>query len=278
MSNSKAPEYLSALKIQKIRGSDIPKGRKGKSRVKAQKAAIKLQIEKDKELLRELVFVRDIRAGFARGHGKTLDAVSVYAENDFDYSIHQIDVRDFATWRELSDLMKAYLGFLLAIEYSGFSFTVNVNPELEASWKLNDVDALDRVKRMLNKQLSAYHLNGIPLFLALEGKSKTGRNATHLHMHGYFLPENPFDETRMQKVFEKAFYPKLIVKKGRSKPVEIVRSYEHPDKDKGAVHWVNYGVKNVLTPGSKIKTSQLYLSNSLRGAVKEFWSIIRQDF
>ncbi len=278
MRKSSEPKYLSPRKIQKIRSNDIPKSRKGKSLVNAHKSAILNQIDKDKDLLETIVRVRDVRASIVRGSGGQIDFLSVYGENDYDYAVHGIDVRYFPKWRELSDLMKAYLGFLLSTICNGYSFTAVINPDLEASWLKNDVDPLDRVKRMLSKQLSKHKINGMPLFLTLEGKSRTGKSRTQLHIHGYFIPDNSLEATTMKKVFEDAFYPDLKIKKGSNIPVVIVRSYELPNSSNGAVRWVDYGVKNILSPGAKIKTSQIYLTNSLRGCVKEFWSIIRQDF
>lgn len=277
MTDKSKPKYLSARKMQKVRGSDVPENRKGQSPVKAHKNAIQEQIATDIKLFEELIMVRDIRAAFARGLGIPLEDLSVYAEIGDADLYHQVNVKGFAKWEKLSDMFKGYLGFLLAVEYSGFSFTANVSEELEASWAKNDVDVLDRVKRMLRKQLEKHDLQDIPLFLVVEGKSKLGKSATHLHVHGYFLAEKPLDETRMQKVLEAAFYPKLKTRGRKSKPVEIVRSYEHPDPLKGPAHWVNYSLKNVLKPGSKIRTSKPYLSNSLRSAAKIFWSIIREE-
>jgi len=277
MTDKSNPKYLSARKMQKVRGSDVPENRKGQAPVKAHKNSIKEQIAADKKLFEELIMVRDIRAAFARGLGIPLNDLSVYAEIGDADLYHQVNVKGFAKWEKLSDMFKGYLGFLLAVEYSGFSFTANVSEELEASWAKNDVDVLDRVKRMLRKQLEIHGLNDIPLFFAIEGKSKSGKSATHLHIHGYFLAEKPLDETRMQKVLEAAFYPKLKTQGRKSRPVVIERSYEHLDPSKGAAQWVNYSLKNVLTPGSKIKTSKPYLSNSLRGAAKIFWSIIREE-
>lgn len=274
----KRGKYLSTKKVRPVLRKQIPKSKLKKTGVRKHVQAISDHIDREMEWLHQIIELNELGRAFSRGKSGSASPIVVAGDLEQDvFSLYDLNPKELPEWNKLSDLMKARIGFLMCIEFGGYAFTANVAPELEERWLKNNRDPRKQALKLIRKRLANERLNDMPFCFALEAKNKWGNSSTHIHLHGYFLADNPTQATKMKTVFEKALYRKLKVMKGRNAPVKIELAYAHPDPTKGPIWYAHYMAKNTRVPGPKIPDPSIYLSTSLTQSVKDYWSIIRDQ-
>lgn len=169
----------------------------------------------------------------------------------------------------------------MAVEEGGWAFTVRVRPDLEAMWKREQRDPMDRIKRVARKALEAQGLRDLQYAYVVETKSRRGRSRTPLHLHGLFISNDPHDATRFKVGFEKTLATHTLGRAAagvslRSGPeIVLERVYDKPDgSDRGRGRWANYIAKNLNRWDARF-TRRIYFSQSATAAARAFWSFIR---
>lgn len=231
------------------------------------------QVERERELM-ELV-ERDMktRSALMRGWDLPLDPFLVV--KDFDTSALHTELAPnlMPRWRELGEYGKTHLAFVLTAMFAGHSFTANVTPELEARWTEGGMDVTERLRNRLDRALRRRGLLNPLYFFVVEGRSRSGRSRTKLHMHGFLVTEEPTDATRFKLALEEATADNRNQGKGRRGAIHIPRAYH----EKGVGRWPAYILKNVTKRDQRIPGRRVYMSQELTATVRELWLYMRGE-
>ena len=111
---------------------------------------------------------------------------------------------------------------------------------------------MDRIKRLARKALEAQGLRDLQYAYVVETKSRRGRSRTPLHLHGFFISNDPHDATRFKVGFEKTLATHTLgraaagVSLTSGPEIVLERVYDKPDgSDGGRGRWANYIAKNL---------------------------------
>lgn len=224
---------------------DIPK-------VRAQNAARKSLIGREHDLLEAIARDIDIRRAIWRGMHGTEVPYAVYTDFDHSYLLTETDPRHLPKWAQLGEYLKMQILFLVAMEEGGYSFTVNIRPDLQAKWITEGRDIMDRIRRLVDKALGALKISNLAFCYAVEGRTKRGSKAK-LHLHGFLVSSDPMVATKFKVAMELALaaHPAgkaaagIAAQSGAA--VDIEPAYElNAGKKEGRGRWISYIAKNVM--------------------------------
>lgn len=154
-----------------------------------QSQALQLLIASEKVVLDALIRDTHFRREYFFNHGLVLGPLSVWLDYDHTDAFTEVDKRTLKQWEELSEWMKAHLGFQMGLELGGFSFTANLHPGLESKWLSNGTPIAPLIQKRVRRELEAVGLKDLPYFYVIEGRSRHTKSRTGLHIHGYFVTE-----------------------------------------------------------------------------------------
>ena len=273
----------STKKLTYYRKSQFGGPNRAKPKVRALNQRIKDRIILEKELLERLVRDADARRSLLRASGKPSPLV---VWTDFDQhcaDITEVNISHLPEWEDIGEFLKLHLLFQAALELGGYSFTVRVRPDLEAKWKAEGKNPMDRIKRAIGKALKEQGLMGLSYAYVLETHTRRGGSRTPLHIHGFFLSDDPLDSPRFKVAMEKAI---AAHRKGRaaagilpkSGPAVLIESsYDKIDGSlRGRGRWVSYIAKNATRWCAGLNR-RIYISQPATQTAREFWALIRED-
>jgi hypothetical protein len=180
-------------------------------------------------------------------------------------------------WDDLTEYMKLQVGAMATITFRGYSFTSEIHPAQLAKWVARGT-VHDRVVERLQDELRARGFSGLPLAFVLEGRSKSGKSRTKIHVHGFVIPDTPHEMTRFKLAVIDAWH----TARGESKLLEKRAWDAEPayDKDtgdgRGWGRWVGYLVKNARRYDARIKGRRVYISQSMTQVAREFWWMLQE--
>ncbi|HYD14161.1 MAG TPA: hypothetical protein VEC11_15040 [Allosphingosinicella sp.] len=252
--------------------------RRGKPPVRAQTREVRQLVDDEHELLQSLIRDADVRRAFWRGAGRQLEPLVVWTDFDHTYLHTELNPKHLRPWEDLSEYLKMQLGFLVCMEFGGYSFTVNLPEPLVADWKQHGRSVERMIQRRLGEQLKASGLVELPYAYAIETRSKSTKSRTHLHLYGFFLAEDPLVSVRFKVAAEnglRRLHGRLV---GKGSDVDVERSYDVDTGDgRGRGRWVGYYLKSVERWDARVPGRRLYMSRPLTQAAREFWELLRMD-
>jgi hypothetical protein len=270
---------LSPLKIRPITAEEVRAINGAKVGARAQNRNARETIDTEHQIITTLVDDVDTRVAYAAAKGIAIDRLTVW--NDFTPELHpytNINISHLPEWSNISEYMKAQLGFYATLVFKGYAFTATLNPKLEAKWVMQGKDISKLIRQRVRMELNAAGLNDLPFFYVIEGKTKR-RSKTKLHLHGFAIPENPSGATTIELLLEKALQagPLYRPEKNSHFDVEVKLAYDKRDGHWGAGRWVSYLMKNALKPEPRITGRRTHFSTSFTDVAHEFWKLIREE-
>lgn len=263
-------------KLSPRRSARLPGPRRRKPLLRKQRRQLERLIEEEHELLQGLCRDAELRRQFWGGSGRALEPLVVWTDFDHTNLLTEIDQRRLNPWGALSQYLKLQIGFLASLEFAGYSFTINIPSELEESWidKGDQIEA--RIERRLRDALSATGIKNLPYAYVIETRSRSTKSRTHLHLHGYLIAENSFDETRFKVAAEKAFRSLEGKTIGRARDVRVERAYDRGQVDGFEYgRWPSYFLKSIHRFDHRVPGKRVFTSRAMTQASEEFWKLIR---
>ena len=258
--------------------------RRGKPLVRNLNSSIRQRINLEHDLVQRLVRDTDVRRAVIHGMRKHAEPFAVW--QDFDHtsgSLTELNPRDLPKWEGIGEYLKFHLLFQLALEDGGYSFTVKVRPDLESKWKAEGRDPVDRIKRETRKALEAQGLKDLEYCYVIEARSRRGKSKAPLHLHGFFLTQQPLVATKFRVAMEHAIAAHKLGRAAagiapKSGPmVEVERVYDLEDESGyGRGRWASYMAKNVTRWDARLNRRS-FMSRPATQAAREFWALIREE-
>jgi hypothetical protein len=272
----------STKKLTVYRRSQFTGARRSKPPVRQLNRAIRKRVEDEHRLLQALVRDADVRRVLLAGTGGLAGPFTVW--NDFDHSPDETELapNHLPRWEDIGEFLKFHLLFQVALEDGGYSFTVRVRPDLEAKWKREQRNPMDRITREARKALDYQGLGELEYCYVVEARTKRG-SRSNLHLHGFLLARDPLVATRFKVAMEQAIavHPKGRRAAGiapRSGPeVEVEQSYDVIDNSGyGRGRWAGYLAKNALRHDPRFRR-RTFMSQPATQTARQFWALLREE-
>lgn len=274
----------SSKKLTTYRRGQFSGPRRQKPPVRDLNQSIKERISNEQGLLQKLVQDADLRRAVLRGMGSNVEPFSVW--NDFDHtsgSLTELNPRELPKWESIGEYLKLHLLFQIALDNGGYSYTVRVRPDLEAKWKRESRDPMDRINRATAKKMREQGLDKLEYCHVVETRTRTGKSRTGLHLHGFLLTRDPLIATRFKVAMERAI---AVHRDGRAAAgislksgpeIAIERVYDvDDDSGYGRGRWASYIAKNATQWDARFRR-RIYFSQTATQTAREFWAMIRED-
>lgn len=244
--------------------------------------AIKDRIDEEHDLVQKLIADADARRGLMLACGMAIEPFTVWNDLNHLWTTTNLTPHELKAWQHQGEFIKLHLLFQVALDNGGYSFTARVRPDLEAKWKAEGRDPMDRIKRLVGKALAAGGLSSVEYCYVVEARTKGGYR-TGLHLHGFFLAQDPLISTRFKVAMEKAIavHPKGRAAAGikpKSGPeVDIEPAYDVIDLSKWARgRWPSYLAKRATSWDARFKR-RVFISRSATQTVRDFWALLREE-
>lgn len=275
----------STKKLTHYRRSQFAGSRRGKPPVRRLNQAIRERIDGEHDLIQTLIQDRDNRAALWCGMKDTQpDPLLVWKDFDHSYAVTELWPKELPPWQELGEYAKFHLLFQIVLTFGGYSFTARVRPDLQDKWQSEGRDALDRIKREMRKAIEINGLTELEYCYVVEGRSKWGGTRVPLHLHGFFIADDPFLATRFRLVLERAvsvhLKGKVAAGYGRKSgnPIDIQPAYDVEDKSRrGKGRWASYLAKNATKWDQRMTGKRTFMSRTATQTVREFWWLLQED-
>jgi hypothetical protein len=274
----------STKKLTAYRKSQFAGPRRGKPPVRDLNRSIRERVDEEHDLVQRLIRDSDVRQAIIRGMGGSIEPFAVW--NNFDHTssaLTELNPRELPKWRDIGEYLKFHLLFQVALEDGGFSFTARVRPDLEDKWKTEGRDPMDRIRRLTRRAIEEQGLRELEYCYVVETRSRTGRSRSRMHIHGFFLAQQPLVATKFKVAMEKAI---AVHSKGRAAAgipaksgpeVDVKAAYDvDDDSDYGRGRWASYMAKNAMKWDVRFDR-RLFMSRTGQQTAREFWALLRED-
>jgi hypothetical protein len=241
---------------------------------------LKTLITGERRLLSSIIRDTEIRAVYQNAIGHNSEAFDVYgviSENDRSDALLESEPKSYPVWNSFSEVMKASLGALMAIEMKGYAFTVTLCPDLENKWVANNKCIPGLIQKRIKHELDVKGIGHLPYFYAIEARTKHGRSRCPVHLHGYIIPDDPILATIFKLVLENAICGGVKIKKTRKRSIKIEPIYNKLVKGERDVSWVAYLIKNIHRYDARLKPRRVFFSQTLTKNTRNFWGLIREE-
>jgi hypothetical protein len=272
----------STKKLTVYRRSQFPGPRRKKPPVRALNRAIRERVDQEHDLIQTLIRDADVRKMLLVGQSGKPEPFTVW--NDFDHpqDATELSTSDLPRWEDIGEFLKFHLLFQVALDDGGYSFTVRVRPDLEAKWKRERRDPMERITREARQALEARGLQDLEYCYVVEARTKRG-SRSNLHLHGFLLARDPMVATKFKVAMEKAIAVHPMGRRAagiapKSGPeVDIERSYDVIDDSKhGRGRWAGYLAKHAHRHDPRFRR-RIFMSRTATQTAREFWALIREE-
>lgn len=266
-------------KISARGNADFVGPRRSRPPVRKQNQELKQLLEQEDGLYRTIVSDVQIRAAFQRA-GTDHDPLSVFSDFDHTFLHTELAPSHYPEWNHLSERMKAHIGFLAGLALHGhdgillYSFTAKLDPDLEAKWLLQGKKVNDRIQRRMRKALEKRGMGNLPYWYAVEGRSRSTKSRTGIHIHGYAIFEKGITGS-LWSVLEEAMLYRGVDSRHLRRAIQIEQGYDRTDALRGPGRWVNYAAKNVHRYDRRFPGRRVFMSRRLTGIVKALWELMK---
>lgn len=266
-------------KISARRNADFVGPRRSRPPVRKQNQELKQLLEQEDGLYRAIVSDVQIRAAFQRA-GTSHDPLTVFRDFDHTFLHTELAPSHYPDWNNLSERMKAHVGFLAGLALHGhdginlYSFTAKLDPDLQDRWLSQDKKVNDRIQRRIRKALEKRGMEHLAYWYAVEGRSKSAKNRTPIHLHGYALVENNITGS-LWTVLEEAMLHRGVNSRHLRRAIQVEQGYDRTDAPRGPGRWVNYAAKNVHRYDKRFRGRRVFMSRQLTGIARALWELMR---
>lgn len=274
----------STNKLRPHRRSQYKGTRRRKPRVRDLIRLVREQVAREHELVQLLHADAEFRRTQLQTAVMDLDPLAVWTDFDHLRDYTNLGPEHLLEWEQIGEYLKLHVLFRVALLYGAYSFTAKVRPDLEAKWIREGRSPMDRIQRLVAKQIGKQSLNGLEFCYVVEGRSRSGKSRTGLHLHGFFVADDPIIATGFKQVMEKAIamHPKGRKAAGISPKagpeVVIERAYDsgHPDEGTSG-RWATYIAKNATKWDARLGKKPIYMSQTATQLAREFWAFLREE-
>lgn len=192
-------------KISPRRLADLPGPRRKKPPVRAQTRWLVAAIEREHQLVQKLRNDEVSRTAYLVQLGYPVDSLLVW--NDFDQTHHFTETNpdQLPEWEQLTEYMKHQVGFMATTSLGGYAFSSDIHPAQLDKWIARG-KVMDRSVERLKEELRAKGLDDLPVSFMLEGRSRSTKSRTKVHVHGAVIPDTLHDMTRFKVAVENAWH------------------------------------------------------------------------
>jgi hypothetical protein len=253
--------------------------RRRKPSVRALNREIAEQMKADQELFDAIMRDAEVRRSQLAAPWPT-EQLSVYEDLDQFRDWTEIDPTRLPAWNKLGQLMKLHLVAQVAVELGGYSFSINVRPDLTKKWATEHIEPLDRIERLFRQALEFSGLAQLAIFYVVEGASRSGKSKTKIHLHGVFLANDPLVATRFAVGIEKKLTrpPGAPQSQTQSRAIHIKPTYDkNADRDTDKGRWASYIAKNVMKWDGRMIGKRVFMSREATKTATEMWKLIRNE-
>ncbi len=270
---------VSALKISAVRRRDFSCPRRAIPRLNELKAERASIAEAERALIVELLTDDETRRRIRTGHGEISHPTSVWNDCDHTWDHTKLVSYELPEWRDLSERMKMFLGFDLAIEFGWcFSFTVNLNPKHVEKWESNGSGFTANIDQRLRRHLTKLDLGKLPHCYVVETRTRSGKSRCKPHLHGIAICDDPLKATRLKVALERAFVGDLKRDRQR-RAIKVDRGYACWNLGvEGRARWVEYITKNAHLYDERLGPRRVYISHSYIALARRAWAIRRDEY
>lgn len=276
-------EMHSMKKLIHYRADDFIGAKRPSSGVRKLNQAVRDLVEQDKELVLKLIADSRVRFDLLGGGRLPIDPLTVWTDFDQARDYTNLGSEHLPPWKQLSEFLKMHVLFQAVLTFGGYAFTARVRPDLQARWTANGVNPMQRINRLLKRELDGLGLHSLAHCYVLEGRTRSGKSKTGLHLHGFMLCDDR-TAVKYKVALERAFacHPKgraaAGIPRGSGREVVIERAYDirDPDDARGGV-WVSYMAKNATKPDLRMSGKRTYMSREATGLARDFWALIREE-
>jgi hypothetical protein len=274
----------STKKLTTYRKSQFAGPRRGKPPVRDLNRSIRERVDEEHDLVQRLIRDADVRQAVIRGMGGPTEPFAVW--NNFDHTssaLTELNPRELPKWRDVGEYLKFHMLFQVALEDGGYSFTARVRPDLEEKWKAEHRNPMDRIRRAIRKAVEEQGLRELEYCYVVETRSRTGKSRSRMHIHGFFLTQQPLVATKFKVAMEQAI---AVHPKGRAaagirprsgSEVEVERAYDlEDDSEYGRGRWATYMAKNATKWDARFQR-RVFMSQTGQQTARAFWALLRED-
>ena len=267
---------LMSKKISPRRLADLPGPRRKKPPVRAQTRWLVAAIEREHQLVQKLRNDEVSRSAYLVQLGYPVDSLLVW--NDFDQTHHFTETNpdQLPEWEQLTEYMKHQVAFMAATSLGGYAFSSDIHPAHLEKWIARGT-VMDRTVERLKDELRGKGLDDLPFSFMLEGRSRSTKSRTKIHVHGAAIPDTPHGMTRLKVAVENAWHKARGEEQLRGGAWHQDLAYDLDTGDgRGWGRWLNYTSKNVLRYDARIKGRRVYMSRSMTQVAREFWLMLQE--
>lgn len=273
---------LSTLKIRRYSAKQFPGSRRQKPPVRKLNTLVGKTIESEKEILAALLRDVEVRRNVLGFNPTRSDTFLVWKDFAQAWEYTEVDPSKLPTWLELGEYLKIHLVYQAVLLLGGFSFTIRIRPDLQARW--TNGNALDRIKRLVGKELKKSGLSQLEYVFVVESKARRGSRAS-LHLHGFFLADSPTLATKFKVAMSNAIadHPAgraAAAYKPKSGPsIDLQKSYVKANvpREIGRMRWPDYILKHALKNDSRLVGRRIHISRTATQTARAFWEFIREE-
>lgn len=273
----------STKKLTVYRKSQFAGPRRAKPSVRMLNRAIRDRVADEKNLVERLVRDADQRRALLAPFGRPAPFL---VWNDFDHpswAATEVNIHQLPKWKDIGEYLKLHLLFQVSLEDGGYAFTARVRPDLEAKWKAEGRDPMDRIRRLMDRAITTAGLSKLEYAYVVESRSRRGTGRTPLHLHGFFLAQDPVVATRFKMAVEGAIaaHPLGRAAAGispRSGPAVVIEPvYDKVDTSAhGRGRWASYIAKNTIRWDDRFRR-RIFMSRTATQTAREFWALVREE-
>lgn len=204
---------------------------------------------------------------------------SVWTDCDQTWDQSKLISYELPEWTDLSERMKMFLGFDLAMEMSWcFSFTANLSPRYVEKWESKSSGFMANIYQRLRRELQKVGLGDLPFCYVVETRTKSGKSKCKPHLHGIAICDDPFNATRFKTALERAFAGDF--KRGKERrAVHLKPGFSYFNLAfEDRTRWVEYITKNAHLYDARLGRRRVYISHSFNAIARKAWAIRRDEF
>jgi hypothetical protein len=230
--------------------------------------------EAERELVTTLLSDDEVRHQIRALSGEPGHPTSVWTDCDHTWDHTKLAPYELPEWRELSERMKMFLGFDLAMELGWcFSFTANLSQAYVDKWESKGSAFVPNINQRLRRELRKLGISDLPHCYVVESRSRSGKSRCKPHIHGAAVCDDPMKATKFKVALERSFAPSLR-RDRRDRAVKVERGYTcFKLGAEGRGRWIEYMTKNAHLYDERLGPRRVYISHSYNALARKAWAI-----
>jgi hypothetical protein len=278
-SRRRSRSRVSARKISAVRRRDFRCSRRAIPPLNALKRDRETLAEVERTLTSALLADDETRRQIRALAGQAGHPTSVWADCDQTWDHTKLVPYELPAWRDLSERMKIFLGFDLAMELGWcFAFTANLSQAYLNKWVSKGSALVPNINQRLRRELRKIGIPDLPHCYVVEARTRSGKSRCKPHLHGVAICDNPIKATRFKVALETALVGDLK-RPGRQRAIRLERGYTCFNLGvAGRSRWVEYMTKNAHFYDERLGLRRVHVSHSYVALARKAWAIRTDEF